>query len=361
MHNNLWHFDHTFTMEPGRALPLKLTAPAPFATVLDDSERNQVQRARNDLGSSKERPLPMAAHAVHHSRSGRFVKAYLLTWGILATGALTYLGSLAWQPELLATPPPRTQVAEPEPDPALRTANKALAEVGTVQRSVGEIRRDVRQLKETVEQHEAQGKVIQSRLSALEDRATAPDVPMAAAIPPAATPSSKAAEKARKAEATAKAHVRTPAEPITTTRVVTTIEGPTKPAAEAAPAQIETGSIAQLPITFGDAVVTTTTNNAVVATATPPVAPAAPSTYAVQLGAGPSLDALRLSWSMLVERHGAALASLQPRFVAPRNAGGPYRLVAGPLPSKAEAEKVCAEMGVGRNGCFSTQLAGEPL
>jgi hypothetical protein len=320
-----------------------------------------VQRARNDPGNIKERRLAMAAHAVHHSRSGRFVKAYLLTWGIMAAGALTYLGSLAWQPELLATPPARTQIAEPEPDPLLRTANKALAEIGTVQRSVGEIRRDVRQLKETVEQHEAQGKVIQSRLAALEDRTTAPEVPMAAAIPPAATPSAKAAEKARKAEATAKTHVRTPADPTATARVVTTIEGPTKAAPEPTPAPIETGSIAQLPITFGDAVVTTT-SNPVVATAAPPAAAAAaPSTYAVQLGAGPSLDALRLSWSMLVERHGAALASLQPRFVPPRNAGGPYRLVAGPLPSKVEADKVCAEMGVGRNGCFSTQLAGEPL
>ena len=80
----------------------------------------------------------MAAHAVHHPKSGRFVKAYLLTWGLMATGALAYLGSLAWQPELLATPPP-TQVSQAlEPDPLLATATKALAEIGTVQRSVGE-------------------------------------------------------------------------------------------------------------------------------------------------------------------------------------------------------------------------------
>jgi hypothetical protein len=47
--------------------------------------------------------------------------------------------------------------------------------------------------------------------------------------------------------------------------------------------------------------------------------------------------------------------------VAPRSTGGPYRLVAGPLPSKADADKVCTEMAVGRSGCFSTTFVGEPL
>jgi hypothetical protein len=299
----------------------------------------------------------MPAHAVHHPRSGRFVKAYLLTWGLMATGALAYLGSLAWQPELLATPPPNTQVAEVEPDPVLVTASKALAEIGSVRRSVGEIQRDVRQLKETVQQHEAQGKVVQTRLTALEERA-AQEAPVVAAAAAPAT-ATKAADKVR-----GKAHIRT-AEPRPTSRVVTTIEGP-RPPNEAEPAPIETGSIANVPITFGDAVVTAAPGSAITTVATPAPAPApapaAPlSKYAVQLGAGPSLDALRLSWGLLVERHGAALASLQPHYVPPRNAGGPYRLVAGPLPSKADADKVCTEMGLTRNNCFSTAFAGEPL
>jgi hypothetical protein len=250
-------------------------------------------------------------------------------------------------------------VAEPDPEPALRTANKALAEVSTVQRSVGEIQRDVRQLKETVEQQETQGKVVRSRLTALEERATTPEVPVAAAAPtPPPAVTQKAADKARKAD-TAKAHIKT-TEPRPTTRVITTIEGP-KPPNEAAPAPIETGSIAQAPIVFGDAVVTAAPNSIVTTTSVAPPTPAAPSRYAVQLGAGPSLDALRLTWSLLAERHGAALASLQPHFVAPRSTGGPYRLVAGPLPSKADADKVCTEMAVGRSGCFSTTFVGEPL
>jgi urease accessory protein len=77
---------------------------------------------------------------------------------------------------------------------------------------------------------------------------------------------------------------------------------------------IETGSITQPEIVFGEAVVTR-----------------AEQQYAVQLDSAVSLDALRMRWGLLVERYGATLATLQPRYVAPRAQGGPYRLLAGPL------------------------------
>ncbi len=83
--------------------------------------------------------------------------------------------------------------------------------------------------------------------------------------------------------------------------------------------------------------------------------------FAVQLAAGPSLDALRLSWSLLRERHAGALGTLQPRFVPPRTDGGPYRLLAGPFQSKAEADKACTDMGVSRKSCFPTAYIGQPL
>ena len=238
----------------------------------------------------------------------------------------------------------------------LTTATKALAEIGTVQRSVGEIQRDVRQLKQTVEQQEAQGKAVHSRLTALEERATAQEVPVAAAAPAPAVNSK--AEKVRIKTVQVK-----PVEPRQLASVVTTVEtAKPGPIAEGTqPAPIETGSIASVPITFGDAVVTTTSNPVVTPTAIAPPAPATPSRFAVQLAAGPSLDALRLQWSLLAERHGAALASLTPHVVAPRNTGGPYRLLAGPLPNRAEADKICTEMGVGNKGCFTTSFIGEPL
>jgi hypothetical protein len=290
--------------------------------------------------------LVMSAQAVQPAQSGRFIRVYLLTWGLLAAGGLTYLASLAWHVDLRT--PTQQQAVQPAIDPAqgLRVATKALAEIDSVQHTVSEMQKDLGQLKETVGQRDAQDREAQSRLSALEERvstlATPPPAPVVISVPSA---KQKAADKAKAAAEKRASEQRA------TARVVAVVEEQkpeTQAAAEppAAPAKLETGSIPVSPpsITFGEPEVT-------------PVRQA----YAVQLGAGPSLDALRMSWMALRDQHGDALASLQPRFVAPRSSTGPYRLVAGPLSSKADADKVCAEMGMGRDTCFATTALGQPL
>ena len=287
----------------------------------------------------------MAAQAVQNAPSGRFIRAYLLTWGLLAAGGLTYVASLAWQPQLFAPSQPQTT----EPDRGIQAANKALAEVGTVRGVVIEMQRDLGRLRATVDQREAEERAAQARLAALEERVTTIAPPALPAAQPAASP--PASKQRTTAERRQKA-----AEPArTSTRIISVPEALKEEPAPVTKAEIETpkietpkietGSIvAQPTITFGE----------------PEVTPARQA-FAVQLAAGPSLESLRLSWSMLRDRHGGALASLQPRFVPPRAEGGPYRLLAGPLPSKADADKVCADLGVGRQGCFSTGYVGEPL
>jgi hypothetical protein len=280
----------------------------------------------------------MSAQAGQQAQSGRFMRVYLLTWGLLAAGGLTYLGSLAlpldiglaWQP----------QVAQPAIDPAegIELATKALAQIDTVERTVNEIAKDVGRIKESVDQHDLHDQEAQSRLTALEERvtnlATPPPAPVAAAVPSA---TQKAADKAKAAadkqrEAAA--------------RIVSAMEqGKVGAAPAAAQPKLETGSIPPSPsnITFGE----------------PQVTPAQP--YAVQLASGPSLDALRMSWLALRDQHGTALGSLQPRYVAPRGGTGTYRLLVGPLASKADADKVCANLRLTRNDCFATTLLGKPL
>jgi hypothetical protein len=291
----------------------------------------------------------MVAQVSHRAPSGRFIRGYLLTWGLLAAGGLIYLASLAWHPDLFA---PNQQATQP--DPSLQAANKALAEIGTVRRTVTEMQGDLGRLKSTVDQRAAEERASQARLSALEERVT---TMATASVEPVA-----AAGKARVID-TAKAEAdrrKTTAEAPRTARIITIPE--TTPKAPQAPAtkgeepavapqptqaeapKIETGSIGAPTITFGE----------------PEVTPAR-QTYAVQLAAGPSLDALRLSWSLLRERHGSALGTLQPRVVPPRTEGGPYRLLAGPFQSKAEADKACTDMGVSRKSCFPTAYIGQPL
>ena len=279
----------------------------------------------------------MAAQASQRAPSGRFIRAYLLTWGLLAAGGLTYLSSLAWHPQLFS-PSQRPQMTEP--DPSIQAANKALAEVGTVRRVVTEIQKDLGRIKDTMGQREAEEKAAQARLAALEERVTTiATVPAAQAIPEPAPATIVTTSKPRASEKGKAAAV--PAPP-------PTVKPPgTAPNAEAItePPKIETGSIRTAPpvIAFGEAEVIP-----------------AQQAFAVQIAAGPSLDALRLSWIILVERH-STLASLKPRFVAPRAEGGSYLLLAGPLPSKADADKICATMGVGKQNCFSTSKIGDPL
>ena len=111
----------------------------------------------------------MAAQASHHAPSGRFIRAYLLTWGLLAAGGLTYLASLAWHPQLF-TPAQRPQMAEA--DPGAQTAKQALKEVGVVRGVVIEIQKDLGRIKDNIGQREAEEKAAQERLARLEDRVT---------------------------------------------------------------------------------------------------------------------------------------------------------------------------------------------
>ena len=282
----------------------------------------------------------MSAQALQVGQSGRFIRVYLLAWGVLAAGGLTYLASLAFPLDIGSFRQP--QLAQPAIDPAQgeRLATKALEEIDSVQHTVGEMQQDLGRLKDTVDQHDQQDKQAQSRLAALEERvtslATPPPAPVVTTAPSAqqkaAERAKAAAEKQREAAA----------------RIVSVMEAAKagSPAPAAAAPKLETGSISAPPsnITFG----------------APEVTPA--HGYGVQLASGPSLDALRSSWRVLRDQHSDALGPLQPRYVSPRGGGnGPFGLVAGPLASKADAEKVCTDIGLTRKDCFVTTSLGRPL
>ena len=175
----------------------------------------------------------MSAQAVQHPKSGRFIRVYLLTWGLLAAGGLTYLASLAWHVDLRM---PQEQVAQPAIDPALglRVANKALAEVDNVQQTVGEIQKDLGRLKDAVGQHDAQEREAQSRLAALEERVSTLATP---APPPAVSVITIPSAKQKAADKAKAAAEKRAAEQRATSRVVSVVEEPKEepPAAASAP------------------------------------------------------------------------------------------------------------------------------
>jgi chemotaxis protein histidine kinase CheA len=317
--------------------------------------------------SQHEDALVMAVVELNKTPSRQLFRAYMAMWAMAAIVAVGYLGTLAWQPDQLAPAQPRVA----EPDPGIRAAAKALAEVGTVREAVDSLQKDVGDLKDTVEQRSDHDKTLQSRVAALEERVASlpssvttttpanvssakpkgPEPKVAEKVEPKAAEKiePKAAEKAepKVAEKTA--------EPKAVEKTVAKADkGQAKAPAKGAPAKtgtttggktaIETGSITQPAIVFGEAIVTR-----------------AEELYAVQLDTATSLDVLRMRWGLLVERHGATLAALQPRYVAPPNKGGPYRLLAGPLTTPGAARDICVELRPQLPFCSTTDFTGEPL
>jgi hypothetical protein len=272
----------------------------------------------------------MAAHIDQSAPSRRFIKVYLGIWGLLAVGALTYLTLLTFPPQ--AVSPPQATVTPPGGGAGTPK------EVAEVRGSIGEIRKDVTELKTSVGERVENEKVIKTRVTALEERVSTID----GAPPPPATdggPQSKAAPKEGD-----------PSPGDGSAKQAETAPPTTPPAIKVVPSvPIETGSIspkeeAKEEIVFGEPVVTRGGQE-----------------FAVQLAAAPSLNALKQSWGQLAERHAGALANLKPRIVSPRAEGGIYRLIAGPLPTKADAEHICSELRVGPKACFATLYTGAPL
>jgi hypothetical protein len=80
--------------------------------------------------------------------------------------------------------------------------------------------------------------------------------------------------------------------------------------------------------------------NAVPAPAIAPAPPAPTGPLGLELVVGPSVDALRLNWILLGDRHGATLKNLEARFTATSQAG-PYQLLAGPVASAEDGWRLC--------------------
>jgi hypothetical protein len=273
----------------------------------------------------------MAAHIGQPARTRRFIKVYLCIWGLLAVGAVGYLAVLAFPPQPVS--PPQAAV---KPSGSGSGEAKAIAEV---KGSLGEIRKDVTELKTAVGERVENEKVVKTRLSALEERvstigSTADDA-KDKTVPDGGEPTPGDAGKPQADTAPPPGDK--------------TSDATADKTGDKTPVSIETGSLppkaeAREEIVFGAPVVTK-----------------GGTEFAVQLAAAASLSTLKQSWGQLAERHAEALGSLRPRVVAPRTDGGIYRLIAGPLATKADAERICAELRVGPKACFPAPYAGAPL
>ena len=85
--------------------------------------------------------------------------------------------------------------------------------------------------------------------------------------------------------------------------------------------------------------------------------------FAIDLGPGASIEALRSHWAGLQAKYGPLLKGLHPvvsqHLKLPT--GYTYRLLAGPLPNAEEAVRLCSRFPAMRAGCRPAKFAGEQL
>lgn len=230
------------------------------------------------------------------ARRGAFT-IYLTVWALLAAAALAYLAMLAIRPELLARSMARGGDGE-----AVRALAKVAGEMQALRQIASETKVDVAEIKARVATQEERTITVVDRVNAIEQRI--------ATSAPAPLPG---------------------------------------PAAKQGAAPIVTGSVAQVAAPAGAAAAQF---GQIEVTRAAPVA--------IQLATGASVEALRLTWTLLSERHKAQLKALEPRYVG--NAEGTvFALVAGPVATREEAQRMCVAFKQRRVSCTIADYAGEPL
>lgn len=268
---------------------------------------------------------------------------YLLSWMALAAFGIGYIGFASIRPDLLAGVLP---LADQNAEQAYggRNAADLADELITLRKWVNDLQHEMAATKSAVQVQAEQGKSLQQRLSAAEERL--PPVREARAEPPG-----KAAVPTRSARAPATPVAAVPAaaaEPVETAEAKPTLHSNVKVLNQAPASEITTGSVpAPLVPAFGQAKVS------------PPVAAAV---RGIEIADADSLDGLRSRWQSLSSQHAGALKQLEPRYrISASGGGNPFTLLAGPFQSTAEATRACAQLRAGGVACKVSDYSGNGL
>ena len=90
--------------------------------------------------------------------------------------------------------------------------------------------------------------------------------------------------------------------------------------------------------------------------------PASTNEFGLDLGGGPTLDAIRQRWVTVKASFGPLLSGMHPLAARERRAGSVgYRLVVGPLPNSPAATGLCAHFNAARTACHATKFDGEEI
>ncbi|MEQ1711146.1 MAG: hypothetical protein ABL908_07080 [Hyphomicrobium sp.] len=312
---------------------------------------------------------------------------------------------------------------EPEGNQGQRAMSKAFAEVQGLRQSVSQMQLELAKLKTELDSSQVHDRTLASRIALLEEKvaAAAPTLASAATAKAAAAAEARQPEPKQPDKAAPKVASAVPPARLDTARLETGSIGArptTSPLPAQLPAQLPAMASSALAGSEAAAVVTPNVINAphrsklpvavaqagvapgvavgaaaVAATATAaatrpaPVAglttdsetatltsfgPATVTTakpeptgpIGLRISNGPSLDSLRLSWSLLADRHSAQFRNMEARYAArvPEGDGDPsFDLIAGPVKTPAEARRICKALAAKNIPCQIGSFAGPSL
>ena len=304
------------------------------------------------------KPAPYSPPPPSPLRRRPIFTPYVFGWIMAGTVATGYFAILLTAPDLLEDlAPGGIYISEPQDNQGQRAAARLASDVRALRDSIAQVQLDLSKVKTDVANQGDRERTLTAQLGALETKLSA-------------------AESARAIEtATPRDPSRPPAGASAPHDAIETIAPP--PAADkAAPQQEASGSPQQPKLINADTLVTsvpletgsvTTAAKAVAKSGDaisfgPAIVRPAAKPIGVQISSGSSIDSLKLSWSLLADRHADALKNLQARYVETGDPAAPnFDLIAGPNKSKSESARVCKALAAKNIPCKVGDFAGDAL
>lgn len=293
---------------------------------------------------------------------GRVFTRYTIVWVSLAALSTLYLGLVLAKPATVAS----VLGAGGGGTDADAKLGETVAEVRSLRDTIDLFRNELIEVRAQLSAQTQAARDLTSRVATIETQTAeaARVASEAAAKDPKALKLAKAKAAEKGAEPAERTAMATPAEKAAEKKAADKKDAAAKKAAQKS---LETGSVDQAqpaapPISFGPPTVTTTV----------PVPPGPGASlnagsngsgpFAVQIATGPSVDSLRLSWTLLNERHGSTLSALEPRYKTDTADGETsYDLVVGPVADADAARRLCQELAVKATPCAVSRFTGSAL
>lgn len=331
--------------------PLRTGPQPPYQAPPPYPAYHNPQGGAHSLANYAPPPLPPGPEAA----PAKLFTPYVAVWSALGGVAALCLGYA------ILTGEPATQLSADDP----RFASQIASDLSGLKDSVSEVRMELSKLKTDLAGQDAQGRILSAQLMALERKVAAPAAGSESGIQADARPAPELDEPVKAKSPDTEAATGTTATPqrprlvngdgslnldaavLETGSVVNTAKPAAKAAAKAAtkPDAQAAAPAAADAVDFSKIVVK------------PEAKP-----VGVQISSGASVDSLRLSWSLLSDRHSEALKNLEPRFVARGDEAAPtFDLIAGPIKSRSDAQKVCKALAAKGVPCKVGDYLGEAL